>query len=331
MLKYFGKRFGFAMFTLMLASLITFLILRAMPGDIVEMMSRTEAQARGIDLEDARKIVVNMINYDPDEPILQQLARYYGGLLRGNLGTSMFSRTLRVNEIIAETLPWTLFVLSISLIVSFTIGTRLGSLMAWKRNSIINPIISVYSIITTAIPNFIFGVLLILIFCIHLNLFPIAGAYSPDVKPGFTLEFILDIFHHAALPMLTYILTTVGAWALQMKGASINVLGEDYVTLARARGVPDHIIMKKYMRKNAMLPMVTSLAMSFGVMVGGSTLIESTFSYPGMGAFIAQATAQRDYTMMQGMLLVTSFAIILANLIADFIYARLDPRVRLEG
>ncbi|MGI6706835.1 MAG: hypothetical protein ACOX6S_11555 [Clostridia bacterium] len=161
-MKYFAKRLGFALFTLMLGSFMTFLILRAMPGDIVEMMARTEAQSRGINLEDARKIVVNMINYDPDEPLISQLARYYGGLLRGNLGISMFSRTLTVNTIIANTLPWTMFVLSISLTVSFLIGTRLGTLMAWKRNSFINPAISVYAIITTAIPNFIFGVLLIL-------------------------------------------------------------------------------------------------------------------------------------------------------------------------
>mgnify|MGYP003901614063 CR=1 FL=1 len=300
-----------------------------MPGDVVEMLSRTEAQTRGIDLEDARKIVINMINYDPDEPIIRQMSRYYGALLRGNLGTSMFSRTLTVNEIIAETLPWTMFVLSISLIVSFSIGTKLGSLMAWKRTSFINQIVSIYSIITTAIPNFIFGILLILVFCVALNWFPISGAYSPHLKPAFTLEFILDIFYHAALPMLTYILTTVGGWALQMKGVAINVLGEDYVMAARARGIPDGLMMKRYVKKNAMLPMVTSLALSFGGMVGGSTLIESTFSYPGMGAFLAQAVAQRDYTMMQGMLLVTSFAIIVANLIADFIYAKLDPRVRL--
>jgi peptide/nickel transport system permease protein len=329
--KYFAKRTGFALFTLFLASIMTFLILRAMPGDIVEMMSRTEAQNRGINLEDARKIVANMINYDPTEPLPIQLGRYYGGLLKGNLGVSMFSRTLTVNTIIANTLPWTMFVLSISLAVSFFIGTRLGTLMAWKRDSFINPVISIYAIITTAIPNFIFGVLLILVFCINLNWFPISGAHSPEVKPGFTLEFIVNIFYHGALPMLTYILTTIGSWALQMKGASVSVLGEDYITAARARGVPDNLIMKKYMKKNAMLPMVTALAMSFGMMVGGSTLIESTFSYPGMGKFISQATAQRDYTMMQGLLLATSFAIIVANLIADFVYAKLDPRVRLEG
>lgn len=331
MLKYFIKRFGFALLTLLLASLLTFLLLRAMPGDIVEMMARTEAQSRGIALEDARKIVVNMINYDPDEPILSQLGRYYGALLHGNLGTSMFSRTLTVNDIIAATLPWTMFVVSISLTVSFLIGTQLGTIMAWKRNSFINPVISIYTIITTAIPNFIFGILLILLFCINLNWFPISGAYSPDIKPGFTPEFITNIFYHAALPMLTFILTSIGTWALHMKGAAVSVLGEDYITAARARGVPDDMLMKKYVRRNAMLPMVTALAMNFGMMVGGSTLIESTFSYPGMGAFIAQASAQRDYTMMQGLLLVTSFAVILANLIADLVYAKLDPRVKLEG
>lgn len=331
MLRYLTKRSAFALLTLLLASLLTFLLLRAMPGDVVEMMARTEAQARGISLEDARKIVVNMINYDPDEPIVSQLKRYYGALLHGNLGTSMFSRTLTVNDIIATTLPWTMFVVSISLAVSFLIGTQLGTLMAWKRDSFINPVISVYAIITTAIPNFIFGILLILIFCIQLNWFPIAGAYSPDVKPGFTLEFLIDVFYHAALPILTFVLTSVGTWALHMKGATVSVLGEDYITAARARGVPDDMLRKKYVKKNAMLPMITALALNFGMMVGGSTLIESTFSYPGMGAFIAQASAQRDYTMMQGLLLVTSFAVIVANLIADLVYAKLDPRVKLEG
>lgn len=324
------KRILISVVTVFMAVLLIFFILRSMPGSAVDNMARGMAQSLNIPLDAAYTRVVSMINYDPLEPILQQLSRYISGLLQGNLGTSMIYQSVSVNQIVARALPWTVFVLSISLVISFFVGTNLGVIMAWKRKTILDPIISAYAIVTTAIPNFIVGILLLVIFAFSLEWFPINGAYNPNIDPGFTFEFILSCFYHAALPIMTYVITTLGMWALTMKGSAVNILGEDYINAAYIRGVSDKNIMKNYVKKNAMLPMITSLAVNFGFMLGGSPLIENTFGYPGMGYYIGQATGQRDFTLMQGLLLVTSLAVILANLIADLVYCKLDPRVNIE-
>lgn len=329
-IKIILKRIGISLITVMMAVLLTFLILRMMPGSAVDGMARAMAQSTGITLEAAYDRVAGMLNYNPNEPIFQQLARYIGGLLNGNLGTSMIYQGVTVNQIVAKAMPWTVLVLSISLTVSFLIGTNLGVIMAWKRKSILEPIISIYSIITTAIPNFIVAILLLVIFAFSLNWFPINGAYDSNLDPGFNIPFILSILHHAFLPIITYIITTLGTWALTMKGSAVNVLGEDYINAAFIRGVSDKRIMKNYVKKNAMLPLITALAVNFGFMLGGSPLIENIFSYPGMGYYIGQATGQRDFTLMQGLLLVTSLSVIVANLIADLVYYKLDPRVKIE-
>lgn len=328
-IRYILKKFGVALLTIAAASLLTFTLLRLMPGDIVEMTARDWARQYGLSLTEAKGKVKQMLSYDPDEPIPKQMADYYRELIvEGNLGTSMWSKTLRVNDVIAQTLPWTLFVLSISLGISFFLGTHMGMVMAWKRKSILNPLLSTYAIVFQAIPNYIFAVFLIMIFGVSLKLLPMTGAYDPSTTPGFNLPFILSMLKHAILPVLTYVLTTMGGWALSMKGASMNVLGEDYVNAAYARGLPDKLIVNRYVKKNAMLPMVTGIAMSFGAMISGSTLIENTFLYPGVGYFIAKASSSRDFTMMQGLLLITSIANILANLVADLIYSKLDPRIK---
>lgn len=329
-LKIIFKRIGISIITVFMAVLLTFGILRAMPGSAIDGMARSLAQAQSIPLEDAYNRIAAQINYNPNESLIDQLSRYLTGLLHGNLGTSMLYQNITVNEIVAKALPWTMFVLSISLLISFTIGLNLGAVMAWKRKSILEPIISVFSIISSAIPAFILAIILLVIFAFTLGWFPYNGAYDSNITPGFNIEFILSVLHHAALPILTNVITSIGGWTLMMKGSSVNVLGEDYVNAAFIRGVSEKNIMKNYVKRNAMLPLITSLAMNFGFMLGGSTLIENTFAYPGMGYYIGQAAGQRDFTLMQGLLLVTAMAVIMANLVADLVYSKLDPRVNIE-
>ena len=327
--KYLLKRIGIGLITLILSSVMTFCLLRAMPGDIFETKARELSRTRGIDLDEAKRMVSAMINYDPEEPLLQQIGRYYAQLLQGNLGTS-FYQDKSVNEIIAYALPWTLFVVTISLSICFFLGTRMGGMMAWNRRSIVNPIVTVYATITTAIPFFIFAVLFQMVFCFTLGWFPINGAYSINTTPGFNLPFIGSVLWHAFSPIFVYVLTGLGGWALSMKGSSINVLGEDYITAANARGIPSSVIRKRYMMKNAMLPLITNLALTFGTMFGGAVLIERTFVYPGMGTFLSRATDNRDFPVMQGMLLIISLAVIVANILSELLYSRLDPRIKRE-
>jgi peptide/nickel transport system permease protein len=325
------KKIAVALVTLLLASLLTFVLLRFMPGDVVYMWAQTLARERGIDINEARRQVILMINYDPDEPILSQMARYYGGLIRGNLGESFVYRGKTVNDLAAYALPWTLLIVVLSLFLSFFIGVQLGGVMAWNRKTVVTPIITVYSTITSAVPFFIFAILLQILFCFNLRWFPMSGAYDVGVRPGFNIKFFINVLWHAAMPVATYVITQLGGWALLMKGSATSVLGEDYIFAAHARGIPGNIIRKKYVMKNAMLPLFTAVAMNFGFMIGGAVLIENTFKYPGMGSYISTAVSQRDYAVWQGMLLVCSAAVIAANLLAEIVYTKLDPRIKVEN
>jgi peptide/nickel transport system permease protein len=157
------------------------------------------------------------------------------------------------------------------------------------------------------------------------------GSRSPGIEPGFTWEFISDIFIHLAVPGLVYVLATVGNWMLRMKSNTLSTLGEDYVTVARARGLPDSRIITSYVGRNASLPVVTSLAISLGVLMGGSILIENIFTYQGIGLLLLSAVNSRDYPLMQGVFIVTTIAVIVANFLADLLYGWLDPRTRIPG
>jgi peptide/nickel transport system permease protein len=323
------RRLVIALITIFLATTFTFILIHMMPGDAIKQWAVEVAQTSGITYEQAYQQVKNMINYDPDEPLTSQYVNYMGGIFRGNLGQSMIYH-IPVSKVIFGALPWTLFVLSISLLISFLIGLFLGINMAWRRKSILDPIISLYAAVTNAIPDYIMALILLVIFAVNLEIFPQRGAYSPYVKPGFSLEFILSVLQYGALPILSYILTQLGSWALSARGNSISVIGEDYVNAARSRGIPQKQIIKNYVQRNAMLPLVTSLAISFAMMFGGSTLVENTFGYPGIGYFFGQAVSRRDFILMQGLFLLTTVTVIVANFIADFLYSALDPRIKIE-
>ena len=327
--RYVIKKIGLSLITAFAALIVVFLVLRLMPGDVIEVQARELAQQQGVDLMEARNRIVLRYNYDPEEPIPQQLWRYLSALARGDLGTSMFNPRLTVNTILATVLPWTLFVVSIATVVSFMLGILFGALMAIKKG-IINFIITFYVTIISTTPSYIVAILLSIFLVYRAGWFPMSGVYSIHADPGFNLGFITSVMWHAALPILTFVLTSTGGWILQMKGASVTTLGEDYVFAARARGIPENIIRNKYMKKNAMIPLVTSLAMAFGAMLGGAPLVEGQFRYMGMGIQMAQAIGQRDYILYQGLLICVSMSVIAANLVADLLYAKLDPRIRLE-
>lgn len=324
------RRTALIVMTVFFAMTVTFVVIRLMPGNPVETLAMDMMRNQGIDYQEAYARAKAMLNYDPDIPIAQQYGRYVSGLLRGNLGESMSYRQPVIN-VIAGALPWTLLVLSISLLCSFVIGIFVGMFIAWRRDTIIDPIVSIYASIFGSIPNYIVGLILIIIFAVNLRWFPSRGPYDSSVMPGFTWDYISSVLRHAVLPISAYIITGVGGWALAMKGNAVNVLGEDYITAARARGLPERRIITTYVGRNALLPLVTNLAISFGMMFGGSPLIENIFVYPGVGYFLNQAVGRRDFTLMQGMFLMITVAVVLANLVAEILYSVLDPRIRQEG
>lgn len=316
--------------TIFFAMTLTFVVIRMMPGNPIENMAISMMHEQGIDYETAYRSAKSMLNYDPAIPVIKQYVNYVSGLLKGNLGQSLQYRR-PVISIIIGALPWTLLVLSISLLLSFLIGILVGMYIAWKRKTILDPLLSVYASVISSIPEYVIAFLLIIAFSMKLKWFPSRGAYSSSVVPGMNFPFISDVLYHTVLPVAAYVIAGIGGWAINMKGNAMNVLGEDYITSARARGLYDQRIVTHYVGRNAMLPLVTNLAISFGMIFGGSPLIEKLFVYPGVGYFMNQAVTNRDYLLMQGMFLLITVTVVVANFLAEILYSVLDPRIRMGG
>jgi peptide/nickel transport system permease protein len=319
--------------TIFIVTTLTFFLIRLMPGNPLDIYISQQV-AQGVPLQDAQQMASSIFQIDLNQPVWVQYLNYLKGLLRFDFGISIISSQTPVSQIILRFLPWTLFVVSLSLFTSFTVGVLLGTLMAYKRNSWLDHILTIIGSLLTSIPNYVTAMLIIVVFGVGLNWFDYAsmrGSLSPGVKPEFSLAFLSDALYHAALPIITYVLTTVGNWMLMMKSNTVSTLGEDYVMVARARGLSDGRIMTGYVGRNAVLPLFTSLAISIGFVVGGSALIEHIFQYAGIGLKLGAALTSRDYPVMQAIFIIICSSVVLANVLADLLYSLLDPRIRTEG
>lgn len=328
------RRLGKALFTIWFVTTLIFFLVRLMPSNPIEVYINELIVQYSLTYDQARDQAASLFALDLDAPLYQQYLDYMVGLLHGDMGTSLRSPGTPVTAIIARFLPWTIFSVGIGLLISFTLGMTIGTLTAHKRDALWEPIVSGLGSLFSSIPDYIIGILLLVYLGVRWELVPIhlmRGSLSPGVEPGFTLEFLKDALFHAALPIATYVLATVGGWLLAMKSNTISTLGEDYVTVARARGLPEGRITTAYVGRNASLPLVAQLAISIGFVVGGSILIEYVFVYQGIGFQLREAINTRDYSLMQGIFLVITIAVILANLISDYAYGWLDPRVRIGG
>jgi|LGOV01.1.fsa_nt_gb peptide/nickel transport system permease protein len=326
--KYLFARLGVAVITLFLTATLSFLLILNMPGDVIDSYTIELANQRRITMEEARRLAVQILNYDPEASFFSKYYTYFQGLLSGDLGSSMFIDGLTAIDVISASLPWTLFISTVSLVISFIIGTAIGTKMSYKRSPKVEIASSSYIVISSSVPDYLIGLLLLYIFSFTLGWFPSQGNYDIMFDAGFNIPFLLDVLYHGFLMILAYVIVQVGTWALMMKGSSISTLGEDYIYAARVRGIPEKIIMKKYLKKNSILPLITSLAISFALLFGGSPLMESIFNYPGIGQQLSIAIGRRDYFIVQGLFVFISAVVIFVNLIADTLYSVLDPRVR---
>lgn len=253
---------------------------------------------------------------------------------RGDLGQSLVSPSTAVSQVIAKYLPWTLFSAGIGLPIRFILGISLGMSIAYRRKGVLDHTLSALGSFLQAIPNYLVAIIILVFFGVQLGWLPITkmrGAHSPGVEPALSLTFVADVLYHAALPTVTYVLTTVGSWILLMKSSTLATLEEEYVMVARARGLPDRHILRSYVSRNAVLPLFSQLAIAAGFVVGGSVVIERIFVYEGIGFVLLEAIHRRDYPVMQGFFLMITVAVIMANLLADLLYSRLDPRIRIVG
>ncbi|MEG2014463.1 MAG: ABC transporter permease [Clostridia bacterium] len=327
--KYFFAKIGVSLLTLALSTILLFFLLRQIPGDIIELYALKLQGSQGISYDRAYELAKQLLNFDPNEDVFSAFFRYVGGLFRGELGASYLETGVSANSLIKTRLPWTLFISTCALAISFVLGTLLGGVVAQKRNSVTDKIVSSYVAVSGSIPDYLMGLLLVIIFSYTLGIFPSQNNYDAfSVTPGFNLPFIGSCLYYAFLPIMSFVLVQTGNWILQMRGSCIGVLGEDYILAARARGISEKTIRRKYMKKNALLPLITSLGVSFGALFGGSTLMETIFNYPGLGLEISGRIISKDYMVVQGLIFFSAAMVIAVNLITDLIYPLIDPRVR---
>lgn len=265
-----------------------------------------------------------------DQPILVQYLNYMWDILHFDFNYSLARYPTKVIDLIGLALPWTIALLSVSTLIAFALGTLAGGLLGWpKAPKVYGYLLSPF-LLMSSVPYFLIGLILIYIFAFRLRIFPIGGGSQYGQMPSLTLAYGIDIVHHLILPALSIIMASMGGWALVMRGMMITTLGEDYVILAQARGLPPRKVFYNYAMRNAMLPQITGLALSVGTIVSGSLLVEAIFRYPGIGSLLFNSIAGFDYFTIYGVVFFIVLAIAIATLLIDLIYPLLDPRIRYQ-
>ncbi|MEP7764691.1 ABC transporter permease [Sanguibacter sp. 25GB23B1] len=323
-MRFFLRRGAFYLFTAWAAITINFFLPRMMKGDPVSAyLQKNQGKISPEAIDSLR----TLFGLDSAAPLWRQYLDYWGLMFSGDLGRSFSKGLAPVAEVIAGALPWTIGLVGIATVIGFFLGTSLGALIGWRRGSRADAIVPIATFFST-VPYFWMGLIAIALLSSTLGWFPASHAYSKGARPGFTLEFITDVIEHGALPALTIVLASLGGWVLGMRNMMITVLDEDYVTVAQAKGLSPRRVMVSYAARNAVLPQLSSFALSLGFIVGGTLVMELVFSYPGVGKLLLDATTAKDYPLIQGLFLVITLAVLAANILADVAYAALDPRTR---
>jgi peptide/nickel transport system permease protein len=262
-----------------------------------------------------------------DQPLHLQYIRYIVGLVTLDFGLSITRFPARVIDLILNALPWTIFLIFLSTLIAFAIGTLFGALLAWPGSPRALQVLSGPLLTLSSIPYYLLGLILIYVFAFTLQILPLGGGYTIGASPGLTPTFLLDALKHSILPACSIVLASLGGWALSMRGMMVTVQGEDYMTLAEAKGLSPRRIFLRYALRNAILPQTTSLALSLGQVVSGAVLVEVVFGYPGVGTLLYQAIRQFDYFIIYGIAFMLIVALGLATLILDLMLPLLDPRI----
>lgn len=326
-MRFYLQKILFYLVALVAALTLNFFIPRWMPGNPVDIMLAKLA-SKGPVTPAARDAVELLLGTSTDEPLWTQYWDYLASIFRGELGVSVTYFPTSVTQIIGQTLPWTIALIGICTIISFLIGILLGQLAGWKRGSWLDNFIPVTTMFQ-AVPYFWLALILLYAFASIVPIFPLNGGYNVyDVTPGFSGAFISSTIYHGALPALTIVISSVGGWMLGMRNMMVSTLSEDYILTAEAKGLSPRRIRSAYAARNAVLPSLAGFAISLGFVVSGSIVTEQVFSYPGIGSALLNAVQNNDYSLMQGIFLVITVAVLVANLLVDLLYSIIDPRTR---
>lgn len=304
MLTYVARRVAVAVPTIFGVATVIFLLVRLLPGDPARTIAGVLASQA--DVERIRH------QFGLDQPLYVQYVTYIAHLLTGDLGISTRTGS-PVREEILTRLPYTLELAAISTVISILLGVTLGVIAATRRGSPLDLVISAVAVFGLSMPVYWLGLMLIILFSIQLHVFPAAGAQDP-------LGFVL--------PSITLAMFSLALVARQARSAMLEVLGQDYVRTARAKGAPMRTVLVKHALRNALLPVVTVIGLQFGALIGGAVLTETVFSWPGVGRLLVDSIFSRDYPVVQGVVLMLAVGFIFVNLLVDLLYAYVDPRIR---
>ncbi|MEP6632126.1 MAG: ABC transporter permease [Lapillicoccus sp.] len=310
------RRIAYGLMTLWFAVTITFLLLRLLPGDPAQAIASTNM--------DAAMRQDLLTKYGLTDPLPIQYGKYLVQLVQGNLGTS-FSQSEPVTTVLLARLPWTLLLTGSALLVTVAVGIPLGVLAATHAGRFTDRVVQVIGVVGQSLFVPSVGILFLYVFGLQLRLLPIGGAVDEDV---YGVEWYLNVLRHLVLPCASLVLVALGSYVLTLRSTLIDALGEDFCTLARAKGTPERLVVWKHGLRNALLPTTTLLGLQLGFMVGGAVLTETIFAYPGVGRAIFDAVIRLDFPVLQGAFVVLAATVVVANMLTDLAYGLLDPRVR---
>jgi peptide/nickel transport system permease protein len=326
-LRFVLNRLGFFVLSLWAAITINFILPRLMPGNPADVMF---AKFKG-QLDPRSMVAMKKAFGLTDKPMIQQYFDYLGGLFTGKWGLSFANYPTPVIDIIKQSIPWTMGLVGVATILAVVIGTAAGIYISWKRQGFLDNTLPLLTMGIQSLPYFWVALLFLFVFGFKLNWFPMAHGYDAGLVPGFNWPFLSNMIYHSFLPGITILLGSLSGWLVGMRNNMINTLGEDYVVFAEAKGVNTTRLMFTYAARNAILPQLTSFAIAIGNVVSGSILTEQVFSYPGIGGQLTNGVLQEDFPLIQSSFLLIAVSVLVANLIVDLLYSRLDPRVRTGG
>lgn len=318
------RRLAFYLVAIFVAITFNFIMPRLMPGDPVDALF---AAAAGRLPAETLAAYQEMLGFN-DGPILVQYLQYLKSVLSWELGPAIMLFPVPVTEVLSNTLPWTVWLAGTATLVSVAAGCFIGLYASYNRGGWVDRFVPFIWQFIASMPQAVTALFIFFVFALTLKWFPLGFGANPDLEPGFTLEYIGSILRHAVLPLVTLIMSMLATWIFTMRNAMVNVLGEDYITMARAKGLSDRRVMVHYAARNAILPVVTAVSMALGFAVAGQVFIETVFNYPGVGQLIIKSVGARDYPLMQACFLLIVVCVLVANFIADMLYVFLDPRLR---
>jgi peptide/nickel transport system permease protein len=326
---YVARRFGIFLLIVITAVSVNFVMPRIRSTNPIESRMNQLAAQGGVYMNQIKELVeIYNRKFGLDRPLWQQYFFYWRDLLRLDLGVSLAYYPQTALEMIARSAPWTIGLLTVSTIIAFFFGTLLGALMAWPRTSRVAFALSPLFMTMSAIPYYLLGMVLIYVVAMGWQLLPVGGAYTAGMELTLSWETILDIGRHAILPAASIVLAGIGSWGLGMRAMMTTTLGEDYLHMARAKGLKPQTVFKDYALRNALLPQVTSLAIRLSMVMAGAVLVEVIFGYPGVGNLLFKAIAGNDYFVIQGISLFIILSIGVVLLVLDLVYPLIDPRIR---